>query len=231
MTSSKRSPGHALHLTDLKADPRNANRGTDRGRAALARSLRESGPGRAVLIDRHGTVIAGNKTVEQAKRLQHPAARRQDRRHVSHRGPARRSRSGHRSARESARHRRQPRRRTGSRVGRRHAESSCKPMGSTCRRSGPTLSSRRSFAEPTTGLTDENAVVEPGPTDIVRGELFALGRHRLLCGDATSAGDVRASPRRRDARPHDDGSAVRRHRTIRPGGTAPTQRSARRSVA
>src|SRR4029434_6814078 len=46
------------------------------------------------------------------------------------------------------------------------------------------------FAEPTTGLTDENAVVEPGPTDIVRGELFELGRHRLLCGDATSAGDV-----------------------------------------
>jgi len=46
------------------------------------------------------------------------------------------------------------------------------------------------FAEPTTGLTDENAVVEPGPTDIVRGDLFVLGRHRLLCGDATSAGDV-----------------------------------------
>jgi DNA modification methylase len=46
------------------------------------------------------------------------------------------------------------------------------------------------FAEPTTGLTDENAVVAPGPTDIVRGELFMLGAHRLLCGDATSAGDV-----------------------------------------
>jgi hypothetical protein len=35
-----------------------------------------------------------------------------------------------------------------------------------------------------------NAVVEPGATDIVRGELFLLGRHRLLCGDSTSAGDV-----------------------------------------
>src|SRR4029434_10679543 len=46
------------------------------------------------------------------------------------------------------------------------------------------------FAAPTTGLTDENAVVEPSPTDIVGGELFVLGRHRLLCGDATSAGDV-----------------------------------------
>jgi DNA modification methylase len=46
------------------------------------------------------------------------------------------------------------------------------------------------FADGTAGLTAENAVVEPGPTDIVRGELFVLGRHRLLCGDATSAGDV-----------------------------------------
>ena len=36
----------------------------------------------------------------------------------------------------------------------------------------------------------ENAVVEPGSTDIQRGELFQLGEHRLLCGDATSADDV-----------------------------------------
>lgn len=46
------------------------------------------------------------------------------------------------------------------------------------------------LGEPGTGVTDENAVVEPGPTDIVRGDLFVLGRHQLLCGDATSAGDV-----------------------------------------
>ena len=46
-------------------------------------------------------------------------------------------------------------------------------------------------AESSTGRTDENAVVEPGPTDIVRGDRLVLGRHRLVCGDATSAGDVR----------------------------------------
>src|SRR5713101_1913835 len=62
----------SLHLADLTPDPHNTNRGTDRGRAALDRSLREYGAGRAVLIDRHGRIIAGNKTVEHAKRLNLP---------------------------------------------------------------------------------------------------------------------------------------------------------------
>lgn len=39
-------------------------------------------------------------------------------------------------------------------------------------------------------LLDENTVVEPAETDIVRGELFSLGPHQLLCGDATSPADV-----------------------------------------
>ena len=46
------------------------------------------------------------------------------------------------------------------------------------------------FAEPVSGRTDENAVVAPGPTAFARGDLVALGPHRLLCGDATSADDV-----------------------------------------
>ena len=65
MPRSTRSVRHPLRLPDLQADPHNANRGTDRGRAALAQSLRDHGAGRAVLIDRHGRIIAGNKTVEQ----------------------------------------------------------------------------------------------------------------------------------------------------------------------
>jgi hypothetical protein len=66
MKSPKRSSSRPFTLVDLTADPRNANRGTDRGRAALADSLRTYGAGRAVLIDRRGCVIAGNKTVDEA---------------------------------------------------------------------------------------------------------------------------------------------------------------------
>ena len=54
---------------DLQIDPRNANRGTPRGRALLESSLREYGAGRAVLTDRDGVLIAGNKTYEVAQRL------------------------------------------------------------------------------------------------------------------------------------------------------------------
>ena len=69
-SKSPRSTPRTLHtLDDLTLDSRNANRGTDRGRDALAQSLRELGAGRAVLVDQEGTILAGNKTVERARAL------------------------------------------------------------------------------------------------------------------------------------------------------------------
>jgi hypothetical protein len=188
MKSSK-SRHRILDLVDLTTDPNNANRGTDRGRAALARSLRDYGPGRSVLIDRHGTIIAGNKTVEQAKHLNIPlrvvetdgeylvAVKRNDLDLTT-----------------------DPRAQALAIVDNRVGELDLEwdvDMLKQLRADGLDLSGfwtetefATLFAKATTGLTDENAVVEPGPTDIVRGELLVLGRHRLLCGDATSAGDV-----------------------------------------
>src|SRR5215471_15670434 len=57
------------HVSDLKPDSKNANRGTNRGRAQVERSLRQYGFGRSVLADKHGRIIAGNKTVEIASEL------------------------------------------------------------------------------------------------------------------------------------------------------------------
>jgi DNA modification methylase len=176
-------------LDDLRPDPRNSNRGTDRGRAALERSLREYGPGRAVLIDRHGHVISGNKTVEQAKLLNLPlrviqtdgtylvAVQRED-------------------LDLSTDPRAQALAIADNRVGELNLEWDVE-MLRQLQAEGLDLSEfwtdtefDELFGDPTAGLTDENAVVEPGPTDIIKGELVALGRHRLLCGDATSASDV-----------------------------------------
>jgi DNA modification methylase len=178
-----------VQLGDLTPDPRNANRGTDRGRAALAQSLRDYGPGRAVLIDRHGLVIAGNKTVEEAKRLNIPLrVVKTDGQHLIA------------VQRDDLDLRTDPRAQSlavaDNRVGELDLEWDV-DMLKQLQADGLDLSAfwtadefAALFAEPKAGLTDENAVVEPGPTDIVRGDLFVLGRHRLLCGDATSAEDV-----------------------------------------
>lgn len=54
------------HIAQLTPDPHNANKGTQRGRGMLERSLRENGVGRSILLDRNGKIIAGNKTTEAA---------------------------------------------------------------------------------------------------------------------------------------------------------------------
>jgi DNA modification methylase len=45
-------------------------------------------------------------------------------------------------------------------------------------------------AEPVAGLTDPDAVPVERATDIKRGDLFELGKHRLLCGDSTNQAEV-----------------------------------------
>ena len=53
-------------VTDLQPDKRNANKGTERGLKALDHSLRQYGAGRSLLVDKHGRIIAGNKTHQAA---------------------------------------------------------------------------------------------------------------------------------------------------------------------
>ena len=53
-------------LSSLIPDSRNANAGTERGTYMLDYSLRNLGAGRSILIDKEGRIIAGNKTAEAA---------------------------------------------------------------------------------------------------------------------------------------------------------------------
>lgn len=53
-------------VSDLLPDKKNANKGTERGRNLLEHSLRTYGTGRSILVDKHGQIIAGNKTAEES---------------------------------------------------------------------------------------------------------------------------------------------------------------------
>lgn len=186
-TTGRVTPIHTL--TDVSVDPRNANRGTERGRAALEQSLRQYGAGRAILIDRHGCIIAGNKTAEQAKQLQMPLrVVKTDGTHLVavQREDLDLARDPHAQALAIA----------DNRVGELDLEWDVDMLKQLVA-DGVNLSGFWSdaefaelFAHSGAGQSDENAVVEPGPTDIERGDLFVLGEHRLLCGDATSRADV-----------------------------------------
>jgi DNA modification methylase len=55
--------------SEITPDEKNANRGTKRGRDLHEKSLRRTGAGRSIVLDRDGRIIAGNKTAEIAQEL------------------------------------------------------------------------------------------------------------------------------------------------------------------
>jgi len=72
MMSANGNAKRIKSIADLAPDQQNANRGTQRGRGLLEKSLRQYGAGRSVLTDRGGNLIAGNKTVEIAAEIDLP---------------------------------------------------------------------------------------------------------------------------------------------------------------
>jgi site-specific DNA-methyltransferase (adenine-specific) len=55
-------------IDDLKSDHKNARRRTDRSSSLIAESLKRYGAARSIVIDEDGRILAGNGTVEGAKR-------------------------------------------------------------------------------------------------------------------------------------------------------------------
>lgn len=55
-----------VSISEFQPNPKNHNKGTERGRYALERSLRQYGAGRSILVDKNGKAIAGNHALEVA---------------------------------------------------------------------------------------------------------------------------------------------------------------------
>ena len=54
---------------ELKKDPKNLNKGTERGKHLIEQSISQLGAGRSIVIDKDGNIIAGNHTYDAALAL------------------------------------------------------------------------------------------------------------------------------------------------------------------
>ena len=175
-------------VSDLTPDRKNANRGTARGRAVIEKSLRDYGAGRSILLDKHGAIIAGNKTAEncaaagledvlvvQSDGTKLIAVQRMD---LDLNDP---------KARELAI------------ADNRASELSLNWDLDVLHAGAAGVDLEQFWSEkeldalwPTKLLVDEDEAPPLPATPRTRpGDLYTLGKHRLLCGDATSLVDVR----------------------------------------
>jgi len=55
-----------IKISDLTPDDKNYNKGSEFGNSLIEKSLRKFGAGRSILLDKNNKIIAGNKTIENA---------------------------------------------------------------------------------------------------------------------------------------------------------------------
>jgi DNA modification methylase len=175
----------------LRPDPRNANAGTPRGRAFLERSFRDYGAGRSAVADATGTLLAGNKAFAAAQALNLPIK-------IVETTGGEFVVVVRRDLTLGA----DPRAQALAIADNRSSELDLEwdpEVLAGLKAEGFDLDGFWTIEEfeqllghgVHAGHTDEDAVLAPPTsTDIRVGDLFQLGSHRLLCGDATRAADV-----------------------------------------
>jgi DNA modification methylase len=169
-------------VKDLKSDHKNARRRTDRSASLIAESLKRFGAARSIVIDEDGRILAGNGTVEGAKKagidkLRIIEAEGDELIAVRRAGLT-----------------------EDEKVGLALADNRSSDLSEWDNEMLRQLSEEHDLApwfeddellaevlEPEEGKTDPDDVPEP-PTDPITkpGDLWILGNHRLLCGDSTN---------------------------------------------
>jgi DNA modification methylase len=179
-------------IKSLTPDPRNANKGSERGSGMLEQSLRNYGAGRSLLVDKHGVVIAGNKTLEAAASLgmDYIELVQTDGRKLVVVQRMDLDLAKDKKAKELAV--------ADNRVAQVSLDWDADVLQELIAEgadlshlfTGDELAALQVEPEPVEGHTDPDDVPAERATDIKPGDLFQLGRHRLLCGDCTDADAV-----------------------------------------
>ena len=187
-------------LSDMELDESNANQGTDRGRWMLESSLEQYGAGRSILADKQGRVIAGNKTLEVAADIGMEVEVVQSdgkklivvqRTDLDLEGEGKEAKMARELAYADNRT---------SQIGLSwDANQIVSDLDAGVNLSGMFLESE--VAEILEGLRVDEIIDDPGPQidraaelqeqwGTERGQVWEVGRHRVMCGDSTSAEDV-----------------------------------------
>lgn len=189
--ATKKSRTRAIGAVgDLVLDPKNARLHGARNEAAIEASLREVGAARSIVIDERGTVLAGNATVKAARKVGLSKLMVVD----ADGATVVAVRLTGLTARDKARLALHDNRTAEL------AEGWDPQVLEELLGAGVRLDDLWTADElvellggaVSKGLTNPDAVPAPRATSIASGQLFALGPHRLLCGDSTNSKNVDA---------------------------------------
>jgi len=188
-----RTPARTLEdvvkIEQLTRDPKNRRRRTDRSRELIARSLKLHGPARSIVIDEDNQIIAGNGVVEAA-----PDAGISNVRIVDADGSeiiaVRRTGLSAEQKRDLAISDNRASELSEWNVEQLREDSLNGFDLSTFFDAAEIQAIQAAAITPKKGKTDPDDVPARRRTTIKPGDLFTLGRHRLLCGDATTTEDV-----------------------------------------
>ena len=183
--------GDITHLGQLTSDPANARKHNPRNVGLIEQALNEVGAARSIVIDEHGTVLAGNATIEAAaaagiERVQVVDADGETiiavrRRNLTPEQKKRLAYFDNRTAELADWNIEQL-------LEDRDNGLDLAAVGFTDAELAELLAGVDTGTE---GLTDPDAVPAVPEVPVTQpGDLWLLGRHRLLCGDSTNATDT-----------------------------------------
>lgn len=187
--AARRPPARVSTIRDLTADPKNARTHSARNLSAIETSLRKVGGARSIVIDEDNVILAGNGTVLAAAAVGIDKVRV-----VEATGDeiiaVRRTGLSKRQKAELAVYDNRTAELADWDEDALRALAADEGLDLIDLFSDRELEKLQIVAAPPAGHTNPDAVPDERRTSVARGQLFALGHHRLLCGDSTNPSDV-----------------------------------------